>query len=188
MSAYDPAACLTVPGRLCLGPTQPGLLQAYPHGGTAVGFVSRARLVRREEVVLLRSETTGKTAAAVVGYTDFRLAFALIQYDTTVLDRLYAYTTTSAGGFSGANTLREPSIGATLEPGARSAGVPLLFSPDNPAFPAVLIYAPIFLNGPEKEIDLVLDKPREEGVEVLCVEDASGHVIATDLLGNLSLT
>lgn len=196
MSAFDPSLALTVPSRLIIGPTQGGLVTGLPldanglptYGGTPVGYVRNGALEREEEQTFLRSEALSLDAGWIRGYSRFALAFILVQYDTTALNRLWAYTTSSGGGYQGANTLREPGVSATLKPGVQSTDTALLFVPDDVTQPAVLVYAPIWTNGPSRQrLERRMDSPLETSVVVVAVTDSQNRVLACDLVENLTV-
>lgn len=189
MSVADAAQALTIPGRLCLGPTQPGVLQAFPHGGTAIGYVREAALERLEESVPIHAESRALQAGRVVGRNVLSFAFVLVQYDLDVLKKLWAYNTTSGGGFSGATNLVEPNVGATLQPGVRLGdGVSLLFAPDDVRQPGVLIRNPEFTVGPNQQrVAYSILAPNEHAVVVLAYLDASNRVLEVGKLENLTL-
>ena len=187
MAGYDPRQAVHVPGRLVLGPTQGGLVGSYPYGGTTVGRVARAALVIDEEEWEVLSEAKGKRTATGRGITRAAFTFVLVEYDTTVLNLIYAFTTTSGGGFSGANTLRLPDPARNLSPGLKTAGSPLLFAADNPAHPCVLIHAPFYSHPKGKKVEHGLDRPREEAVLGTAGEDSNGYDISVDLIEHLQL-
>ncbi len=196
MSVYDPSRALTIPGRLIVGPTQGGLVTGLPldstglptYGGTVVGYTTKARLEREEEGAFLRSEALSIDAAWCRGFARFALACLLVQYDTTVLNQLWAVTTVSGGGYQGANTLREPSPSGTVTPGVQTPGAQVLFAPDDVTQPGVLLYAPIWTNGQARQdLAYAADTPYEVPVTIVAVGDSSNRVVACDLLENLQL-
>lgn len=184
----NPTLCYTVPGRLVLNPTN--LQAVYPYGGTALGFVTRWRLVREQKLHEVSSEALGRDGVAVYGGR-YRAAaaFVLVQWDNDVLQKLYAYSTTSPNGYSGASILTVPKSGqTTLSPGVIASSSPLLFAADDPSLPSALFLAPIFTLGPKLELDMTLDRPSETGVVVVAGIDASGNDLRIDKIENLSLT
>lgn len=161
----------------------------YPFGGTPLGFVARAKLVREQVYFPAHSEARGRDAVSMYGGR-FRaaLAFVLQQYDPDVLKQVWARSTTSPNGFSGASILSVPQVGNTLQPGALVASSPLLLVADDPTLPSTLIYAPLWTLGPKLELDLVLNKPSETGLVVVAGLDANNLDVRIDKLENLSLT
>lgn len=153
-----------------------------------MGFVRAAKLMVDEESFDIMSEAKAKRVGWGRGYTRAAFVFILQQRDTTVLNALYAYTTTSAGSFQGANNLLLPSVGRTTQPGPATAGSALLFAPDDISLPATCIHAPFYSHGGKKYVDNAIDKLREESVVVLAGEDAAGLDVTQALLENLSLT
>lgn len=184
----DPSLVFANPVRLVIAPTQGGLLGAYPYGGTPVGYIVKAKHHVKEEVFSQYSEARGRRVAGGRGYTESEFTFVLQQYDTLILNLLYAHTTSSAGGFGGANTLTSPDVGATQQPGLVTPGSVLLVAPEDSSQPGLIIYAPRYSHGGEKDIDHVLDKGREEAVTVYCDDSASGLDYNADYLENLSVT
>lgn len=162
---------------------------AYPFGGTPLGFVARAKLVREQVYFPAHSEARGRDAVSMYGGR-FRaaLAFVLQQYDPDVLRQVWAQSTTSPNGFSGASILSVQQVGNTLQPGALVASSPLLLVADDPTLPSTLVYAPLWTLGPKLELDLVLNKPAETGLVVVAGLDANNLDVRVDKLENLSLT
>jgi hypothetical protein len=183
----SPLQVFSLPCRLVVGPTQMGLLGAYPYGGSPLGLIIKAHFEVEDEVFEIMSEARGRRVAGGRGYTRSAFAFTLVQYDTDILDHLYAYTTTSAGGYSGANTLTSPDVGGSQQPGEVAPGSPLLVAPEDTSKPALIIYAPRYSHGGRQAIDMVLDKGREEGVVVYCDDSNDGKDWNIDLLENLSI-
>lgn len=192
MSSYDPGAAITLPGRLVIGPSQADLLGAYPGTqGTPVGFVAEAELEIEEERLEVFSEVRSSVIGSLLGVTRALFHFVLVQDDPTITGKLYATTATSAGGFQAPApfTRRLPAPWRNVRPGLQLPDSrPLLFWPDKPSNPALLIYAPVYTHGRPKRIAHRLDRSREELVTVRCAFDANGNDIACDLLEHLSLT
>lgn len=185
--ALDPRDVFANPCRLVLAPTQPGLLLAYPHGGTPLGYFVRGKHQVEEEAFEVLSEARGRRVAGGRGITRTAFAMVVAQYDAAILDFVYASTTTSAGGYQGANTLTSPDVGATQQPGLITPGSPLLVAPEDTSRPALLIYAPRWSQAGRKEVAYALDQAREESVVVFCDDDATGRDYAVDLLQNMSV-
>lgn len=179
----------SLPSRLVLAPTQNGMAGGvYPYGSTSpLGYLERAKHVIEEETFEVISEARGRRVAGGRGISKSSFVFVLTQFDPTGLNNLYAVTTVSEGGFSGANTLDLPDIGASQQPGLVAPGAQVLVAPEDPSRPALLIYAPRWSHGGKKEVDYALDKGREEGVVLFADDDASGRDFAIDLMQNLSV-
>lgn len=191
MSVYDPTRCLSVPGRLYLNPTSAGMLAGVPpYNGTELGVKSRAVLVREQSYAYSNSEANGRNkVAAYGGRYSASFTFVLTQYDPDVLQKVWAYSTTSPNGYQGAVILTIPKAGqTTLSPGLIATGSPLLFSADDPTNPSILILAPIWTLNPKLDLDEVLDKPLETSIVVVAGIDANGNDIRCDLLQNLATT
>jgi hypothetical protein len=187
VSGFDPTLCLTVPGRLVLGPTN--LALAYPFGGTPVGIVSRARLVREQSYALANSEALGRDGvSAYGGRFKASVSAVLVQRDKTILNALYASSSTSAGGYAGANVLSLPLPGRSLPPGFVPASAALLFvADDQDNQPSLLVYAPILVLQAKDELDLVLNKPLEEGFVAYCGLDGTNRDFQWALLSDIAL-
>src|SRR5580692_3082669 len=75
-------------------PLVPGggpVLSSYPFGGTPVGIVSRARLVREQSYALANSEALGRDGvSAYGGRFKASVSAVLVQRDKTILNALYA--------------------------------------------------------------------------------------------------
>lgn len=180
MSVQD---VLRVSGRLCVGPTQNGLLGAFPHGGTEVGRVSEVVVTETAEETPILGEARGKVAGLLRGISTVLVAAVLLERNPTGYGLVYRTTTTSGGGFSGAKTIRGSA------PGLVTATSPILFSPDDPAHPGVLVYAPLPYVGPAgRRLEFLLRRGLEFPLLFLVGEDANGNDLAIDLLEHLSLT
>lgn len=192
MAAIDPTRVFSVAGRLVIGPTNAGMLAGtYPYGSTApVGLVTRYREIRTQEYAYGHSEARGRNKlSAYGGRYAFAAAFVLVQYDQDVLDKLYAYSTTSPNSFSGANILTVPKSGqATLSPGLLAVGSPLLFAAEDPSKPSTLILAPVWCLEEKLEADKSLRAPLETSVVVVAGIDANGNDVRIDKIENLALT
>lgn len=183
MASANLQDCFRVPGRLAIGPSQAGLLQAFPHGGTEVGRISEAFVAETEEITPILSEARGKIVGAVRGSVTYVVGFTLLQWDPDGYGLVFRTTTTSAGGYQGVKTIE----GST--PGNVSATSKLIFSPDDPRHPAVLIYAPIpYLGNATRRLEFSLKKDLEVALIFLAAEDSNGNDIAIDRLEHLSLT
>lgn len=183
MAAEDLSLVLSAPGRLCYNPTQAGLLQAFPHGGTALGLVSDVA-VERDEVLepVVAWEFGQEINSGFRSLERWALAFVLRQWDPDTLGLLFRTTTTSAGGYSGAKTLKASTIGQV---GALS---PILFSPLDVKHPAVLIYAPMPARKATQILALSLDRRLEVAAVFRATRGTVGEPIAIDRLEHLSLT
>lgn len=191
MAAIDPTRALaSVAGRLVLGPSNAGMASGvYPYGSsTPIGLVSRWREVREQVYAWENSEARARDAVAGYGGRyKASFTFVLVQYDPTVLEKLYAFSNTSPNGYSGASILTLPKAGLTsLAPGLLATQSPLLFAADDPSHPSTLILAPILCLPPKLELDETLDKPFETSVVVVAGIDANGNDIRRDKLENLS--
>lgn len=176
MSVQD---ALRVPGRLCVGPTQNGLLGAFPHGGTEVGRVSEVVVTETAEETPIPGEARGKVAGLLRGISTVLVAAVLLERNPTGYGLVYRTTTTSGG----AKTIRSSA------PGLVTATSPILFSPDDPAHPGVLVYAPLPYVGPAgRRLEFLLRRGLEFPLLFLVGEDANGNDLAIDLLEHLSLT
>jgi hypothetical protein len=186
VSALDPSRCLSVPGRLVLGPANLGI--GYPCGGKPLGVVSRAKLVREGVYVGAHSEARGRDTVSTYGGR-FKSSFVavLTQYDPDVLSNLWAVNTTSPNGYGGAAIYSLPQPGLSLQPGVVAPTSSLLFLADDPANPSTIIYAPAWILTAKMELDAVLDKPYETAFVVNVGLDATNRDIESDLLQNLSL-
>lgn len=189
MSVYDPTRALSVPGRLVINPTNAGLISGiYPFGGVEFGIVTRIKVTRTAVHAFYNSEARGRDG--VSGYRGrdrLALTFALVQYDPTVLDTVWAFSTVSPNGYAGANILSLPQPGRNNTPGLIPAGSPLLFAADDPIHPSAIIYAPIYTFDPKLEEDLVLNKPLETAFVVVAGIDGTGRDYSQDLMENLSV-
>lgn len=181
MATADPRNAFRVPGQLCIGPTQNGLLSAFPHGGTSLGLVRDVRVEEEEEVATIDDEARGQVNGVVRGMARYRLGFIVSGWDDDALNAFYRTTTTSAGGYTGARTL------LAAQPGVVTAGSALLFSPRDTRHPAVVVLAPVpfarartLRFGPSDDLEIA----------VLCwaTRDSNGNDIRIDLLEHLSLT
>lgn len=189
--ARDPTRALTVPGRLYYNPTTVGLAAGVaPYGGSELGIVVRWREVREQVYAYSNSEARGRDKVRTYGgrYA-MSFSFVLVQYDLDQIDRVWAYSTTSPNGYSGANILTLPKAGqTTLSPGLIVESGPVLFAADDPAHPSTLILAPSWTAGAKLELDKVLDKPLEYGLVIVAGIDANGLDVREDVLQNLAVT
>jgi hypothetical protein len=160
----------------------------FPFGGSELGFVSKSRLTRVQSTTPYNSEARGIDGAAIYrGRERASFSCVLIQYDTTLLNFLWASNTTSPNGFAGANILSLPQPGRNLSPGRVAQGQPLLVAADDPSMPSLLIFAPQYILDAKLDLDRVLNKPYETGFVVACGLDANGYDVREDLMENLSL-
>jgi len=196
MAGLDPTQVLKLAGRFVIGPTQAGISSGtYPYGGVPVGFTTRARLVREQSYAFGNSEAYGRDKASTYGGRySAALVAVLEQFDKTILNLLYASSSTSAGGYQGANVLSLPLPGRNVAPGqvlpptalGSGNGELLFVADDYEGAPSVLVYAPSFMLAPKLEADLRVDAVLEHLFIAQVGMDASLRDLSCDLLGNLS--
>jgi hypothetical protein len=162
---------------------------AYPYGGTALGIVTKAELVKRSKFGWANSEARGRDQVqGWRGATSAVLTFALEQFDADVLDRLWAENTTSPNGFSGANTLSLPQPGLSLAPGLMVASLPLLLAADDPTKPSLLVLEPLWSEEERQRWAFQEGVPLKSVVAVVVGLNGSNLDLRIDKLENLSLT
>lgn len=136
MTTPNLANAVRAPGRLVLGPSQAGLTQAYPHGGTGLGYVSRAELRAENDAdVEVFSEIAGGRVAILRGEVRYTLVCELEEFDWSVIGK---------GPFlsDGGTKLRESEESGGWFAWQEST-LPILFAPLNTtAHHAIYIYNP----------------------------------------------
>jgi hypothetical protein len=164
---------------------------AYPFGGTALGIMSEGKWVEERQYAYGASEALGRAkATAYGGNYAASLAAVLVQYDTTILNLLYANDQTSAGGYQGANRLSLPLPGRNVAPGpiAPNGSALLFVADDYLTKPSLIVYAPIFLlPDPKLERDLALNKAFEHALLVIVGLDSTQRDYQCALLGDMSV-
>lgn len=174
---------------LVTSPPTPVTAYGGSYGGTFLGYVAGCTVVKETEFAYALSESLAIDRAKTYrGATKAALVFTLVQYDSLGYDKLWASVTTSQGGFAGANTLSLPQPGRTLTPGLVAPSSSVLFLPDNDQHPAVLIYAPAWCDETRQRLALVLNKPLESLVVLVCGLDASSRDLLIGRLQDLVIT
>lgn len=180
-TSADSALVTAYVGGLASGPT-------YPYGGTPLGYASGCAVVKNTEFAYAMSESRGSNRAKTYrGGTDAQLAFNMLQFDTTVYDRLWAFDTSSAGGYQGANNLYLPQVGRSLQPGLVAPSANVLFAPDNPQHPATILYAPAWCDETRQRLALQLNRPLESLVVLIAGLDAAGRDLQIAKLQDLAV-
>ena len=179
MATSDVSSILRVPGRLCVDPTD--LSTAFPHGGTALGVVSRIAWEPRisyDEVVA--QEWGGVTSKVVYAGESPMLYGILRSWDNDLMQILCRQT--GAGSVSGSGTpgnrylIGNPDSG-TPRPGTLIAGRKIVFSPLSPDVHEFLI-----LYNAKPKLDVAarmeLSVSRELGIPfaLICTPDATGRL------------
>lgn len=170
----NPRDILRVPGRLSYGATS--LLTAYPHGGTALGVVRAITAAPNERAVnVVAEEYGGETVERIYLGQGWTLSAILRSYDPAALALLTPNS--AAGTVSQERLVTEPG---TVRAGhARaSAGVKLVFTPDAPDAPYLVLYRAV----PSLDGSAALQFGRSTELEIAMVfaalRDASGRMIA----------
>lgn len=197
MSAYDPTKAFTVPGRFVIGPTQNGLSTGtYPYGGLALGICSRAKLVVEQQTAYAHSEALGRNkVGAYRGAFAAAISAVLVQFDKTLLNLLFAASSTSTGSYQGANVLSLPLPGRSITPGRVTSPTPtgannaaLLFAADDYLNqPSLIAYAPLWILEAKTMLDLTLKDPLETSFVAVLGCDSTNRDFQLDLIGHLSV-
>lgn len=184
MATADLNDALNVPGRLSWNPTS--VSSAYPHGGTALGFVRGVAVRRVEARRELTDEAFGSEVYDVISCGEnWALACIFRSYDADAIGVLFPNTSTG--------TVAKRKIVAT--PGTNRPGLllseksgKLLFTPlDSDRAPAVLFYKAIPLTDETLEMNKALDKREEYGALFVAVRDSSDRIEQMGLLRDLTL-
>lgn len=179
MATSDPAMILRVPGQICVDPTD--LSTAFPHGGTALGVVSRLGWEPRiiyDEIV---AQEWGGVVSKVVYAGESPMFYGILRsWDNDLMQILFRQT--AAGTVSGSTTpgnrhlIGNPDSG-TPRPGTLVAGRKIVFSPMSPnEHPFLILY------NAKPKIDVAarmeLSIAREWGVPfaLVCTPDATGRL------------
>lgn len=193
MSAALLAEALSrLPGTLCLDPTSL-YPDAFPHGGTEVGDVHDCAVRWGFRYMKQVSEYFGTPTEVYVTGQEPAIVFALRTRDPDTLPYLFPRVQTGTGpnGFPGMVRLEGiagNTAGNLKFPGKLAALPPLLFSPQDPRNPAVLIRRPVALLEETAELALNLERDGMFPVVVLATPDSTGKApYSVDLLEHLAL-
>ena len=163
-----------VPGRLCFkaaGQTL-DLTTAFPHGGTALGFVSQ--LAFRPSIVQapVPYETLGGESGAFVQLKSTAgLSLLLRQWDREALKLLFPDTITESDG---SVTLQGP--GSTRSGDlADSNGVVLVFSPEDPRNDGLLLYNAVPQLLETTELRMNLSTPLETAAAFAAMRNSAAN-------------
>jgi len=176
-----------VSGRLVIAPTNVGMAAGvYPWGSSSpLGFVTRAQLIRARKNAYANGEAMGRDKRSTyTGRESVVFACVFEQWDETLNRLLWAYSTTSPNGYSGANILSIPRPGGNVAPGLVTAQSPILFGADDPTMPSLLMMAPSVTFDEKLVNDLRLNAPLENAAIFVCGGEAEG--VRYDRMENLS--
>lgn len=183
MSLHDLTQILNVPGQLAYNPTQAGLAQPYPHGGTELGWVRDFHVEELELGAPQRAEELGFAVGWSRGYLSYGIGFVLQQYDPDALSLYYKTTNFSQNNRLGALSITENT------PGDVTQLLPLVFSPYDLSLPGVIVYAPVPYLGPAlRKIGWQINRPLEVPMLFMGTTNANGKVIRWGRLENLPAT
>lgn len=189
MTTQDPMKALRVPGRFVaamagqtLDPTA-----AFPCGGTALGAVVRAKLIRREVRADVLSEEYGaEPVEQIMGGERWSLAAALRGWDNDAIRAVFANTTLSTPSqFRGVD---HPGTSARAGSRGSDRALPLLFVPDDrERHPGVYFAHAIPQTAEELEFELGPDREALIAVAFLALRSATGKGVQVRLLEDISL-
>jgi hypothetical protein len=190
MSAANVLNVIRAPGRLCINPTNAGLQQAFPHGGTALGLAAKIEFRYGYAVEIVRPMTFGRTVTeAVYGGEDAMLAATIRGLDPDMLAALLPNTT--AGASSGTRTVKySPGDVATNLPGylLSNKQAIICFSPKAlDTHPMILLYNAIPILAEDAKLSLSQANEIAISAVFLGTPDSSGRVYAHDRRENLSI-
>jgi hypothetical protein len=179
----NPRDILRSPGRLSYGATS--LATAYPHGGTALGIVRAIAAAPNERFVdVIAEEYGGETVERLFMGQSWTISAILRSFDPAALALVAPNSTT--GTVSQERIVTEPGTVRAGHPRA-TAGVKLVFSPDAPDAPYLVLYRAI----PSIEASATLQFGRSVETELAIVftgaRDASGRMIAWGRSEDISL-
>ena len=183
MAAIDLERAFRNPGRLTLNPSVVYGV-AYPGtGGTAFGLPRDIELDWGYEYKAVVAEEWGERTETIRKREFPSLAFTIYQWDPDVVGQFFASVTTSSGPTSIPGIAR---INGGARPGLVTAMSPLVFWPDNPQHPGVVIHRPI------PRVVAPVRFGREEDIALVLVVDATRNSndrsYQCDLLEHLVLT
>lgn len=178
VAAPDPRNIIGhVPGRLCVGATD--LSTAYPHGGTALGEIEDAVLVREAPTQILTAEEYGiEPHAAIAGGESWSLACSLREWNAEAYSRIFLNA--EAGAVSGHTLVKAPGTNRAGENLAGRAAV-FVFSPRNSELhPFVVFYAGIPMVSDTANLRLALGGQTNKltvPVVILGIRDGSDRLV-----------
>lgn len=189
MSTLDVGAALEVPGRLAAGCTS--LSTAFPHGGTALGFVGEIVAVVDAPVRIVRYEEHGHEFAEVVSAGEaWAIMGTLRSWDDAAL-ALYALN-------SAAGTTTQRRV--VTAPGSNRAGylfsgrsTPLVFTPEtviaghDAQHPLVVFHKAIPLPRAQARLELRLGRQFGLPIAFAALRDANSHAASVGFRQDLSL-
>lgn len=185
MATADQREAMRIVGRLCSGPTD--LAAAFPHGGTALGMVTRATFrVGLRRRVHLGLEYGNEPIEVTRGGQTAVLGVLIRGYDNDMWSRIF--TGTTAGAETGKTVAAYPGSNRAGRLGSDDA-VTLLYSPrDTEKHPALIIYRAVPLL--EETAEMRFSMNEEFGVPglFLGLRNASGSVWRMGRLEDLALT
>lgn len=181
MAAIDLERAFRNPGRLALNPSSL-YSTAYPGNGTALGLVRDVEFDWGLRYTPVVAEEWGETAEQVRVGEFPTIAVTLYQWDADVVQNVFPSVTTSSSP-SGLDGISR--INGAARPGLVTALNPIVFWPDDPRHPAVLIHRPLprvvapvrFIRDDEMALVLVFDATR----------NSSDKMYQVDLLEHLAL-
>lgn len=152
MAAIDLDALVSVPGRICVGPTD--LSAAFPHGGTAWGATRGVVLlpqIRHGEVPY--DALGGEPGEVIYLGASWRLAAVVRGLDADVVAGLFPNVVAGPATKQTGQTIDHPG---TVRAGAKRSGsaVKLLFSPDDPTHLGVLLHRAVPVVDPAAAVAL----------------------------------
>ncbi|MBX3467183.1 MAG: hypothetical protein KF878_09840 [Planctomycetes bacterium] len=167
MAAPNVNASYLVSGRLARGVTD--LSAAFPHGGTELGLVGSARLVWAQQYVPLVAEETNAPAAVLFVGGQVSFGCFMESWDP---DALAAFPSTTLS--SGDRRIDIP--GSTLPGTVVTPWTNLLFSPNNPEHPALLLFRAVPMVETAQEINLSAYRPLSVSLAFLGLPDDTDRV------------
>lgn len=180
MGLQDLGQILSVPGRLAYNCTQAGLAQPYPHGGTALGWITDFHAEEVELGAPQRAEELGFAVGWTRGYVSYGVGFTLKQWDPDVLRLFYNVTNAGVNGNSPIISESTPGIVAPI--------LPVIFSPYDLLNPGVIVYAPVPFMGPAlRKIGWQIQRPLEIPILFMATYSATNRLIRYGRLDTLTL-
>ena len=172
---------LSVPGRFCYGPTD--LSAAFPHGGTALGYVGEIAYRPNISYEGFPGEEYGDAFVARLRYIGTGAVSAVLrQWDEDALALHWPDTTATA----------DDNVRISVPGTARSGdevtgeGIVLLFSPLDPRNPGALFFNAIPELDETLQLRFNLSDDLVTAVSFACMRDSTGRDVQVDILDNLS--
>jgi len=179
MSAQDKQRLFNVPGRFCKGPTD--LTLPYPHGGTALGYMSAVSYKPVVTYDFIVAEEKGEGVAEIIATEGMgSLSFTLRQWDKDTIAEVFPATTTNALG-----TEERIDFPGSYQEALAAAGIVLLFSPLDSRQPGILMSRAV----PALEATVALNFNLSNELSIGCIFyllEGSGGAVEVVKLGDMT--